>query len=250
MQAMSARPLICVTPRWEGSREFLGEKFLPNETISRGLFDAIIDAGGMPVMMPITDDEDVIQGYVDLCDGFVIPGGHSVDPARWGEEPSEGSAKDVSPERDALEFPLVEKVIAADKPLFAICRGMQLLNVAMGGTLSQDLYGLPAREGMEHWRHGIILNNPAHPVEVLEGTALARIMRGRAQIQTNSSHHECVAEVGEGVRVDGYATDGVIEAIEVPGKRFCLGVQWHPEYTWGTLETDRLLWHDFVDAAR
>ena len=248
MQVPKDRPLICVTPRYEPAKELFGERFLPNESLSRGLLDAIVDAGGLPVMMPITDDAALIQRYVDMCDGFVIPGGHSVDPARWGEEPR-ADASDVSLERDALEFPLVEKVLAADKPLLAICRGMQLLNVALGGTLSQWLYDLPTREGTTHWRHEIILNDPAHPVDVVAGTLLDQVMGARPRLQVNSSHHECVARPGEGVRVDGYATDGIIESIDVPGRRFCLGVQWHPEYTWPTLETDRLLWRSLVEVS-
>ncbi|MGI6755112.1 MAG: gamma-glutamyl-gamma-aminobutyrate hydrolase family protein [Atopobiaceae bacterium] len=241
------RPLIGVTPTWQHGQEFLGEKFLPNEAISQGVFNSLVAAGAMPIMIPITADEELIERYVDLCDGFCLPGGHSVDPRRWGEKPVD--EHDMAPERDALEFPLVEKVMTRDKPLLCICRGMQLLNVALGGTLSQCLYDLEPRPGTQHWRHGVILRNPAHPVEPVAGTLLASIVETDSCFQVNSSHHECVLKLGQGIRVNGYATDGIIESIDVPSQRFCLGVQWHPEYTSTTLETDAKLWRAFVAAA-
>lgn len=113
-----------------------------------------------------------------------------------------------------------------------------------------DVPSLGAPEGMTQWRHTGILTTPAHPVNVEEGSLLSRCVGGAAQIQVNSAHHCCVGRLGEGVRLTGVATDGVPEAIELPDKRFCLGVQWHPEYTWPVLESDRGLWRAFVDACR
>ena len=156
----------------------------------------------------------------------------------------------LCPERDAFEFALVKRVLAADKPLFTTCRGTQLLNVACGGTLCMDVPSLGAPEGMTQWRHTGILTTPAHPVNVEEGSLLSRCVGGAAQIQVNSAHHCCVGRLGEGVRLTGVATDGVPEAIELPDKRFCLGVQWHPEYTWPVLESDCGLWRAFVDVCR
>lgn len=245
-----ARPLIGIAPRWEhktgGLADF--ERLSPEETIAHCFTEGIIDAGGMPVLLPLTEDESVIDDAVAMCDGFALPGGQDVDPARWGVE---GYApKLLCPERDAFEFALVKRVLAADKPLFTTCRGTQLLNVACGGTLCMDVPSLGAPEGMTQWRHTGILTTPAHPVNVEEGSLLSRCVGGAAQIQVNSAHHCCVGRLGEGVRLTGVATDGVPEAIELPDKRFCLGVQWHPEYTWPVLESDRGLWHAFVDACR
>ena len=237
------RPLICVTPRWMPGHD----QFTASQSVGDVQMEAIIAAGGMPVMMPLTKDKGLIQAYVEMCDGFNIPGGHSINSRRWGEEPRD--PEELAPARDALEFPLVEMVLEADKPLFALCRGMQLLNVAQGGTLSQYLYDLPPREGMTHWRHSVILDRPAHPVEVEKDTLLYRAVGGRDLIQANSSHHECVKELGRDLRISGYATDGIIEALEVPSATFALGVQWHPEYTWRSIETDFALWRAFVTAA-
>lgn len=245
-----ARPLIGIAPRWEhktgGLADF--ERLSPEETIAHCFTEGIIDAGGMPVLLPLTEDESAIDDSVAMCDGFALPGGQDVDPARWGVGGYD--PKLLCLERDAFEFALVKRVLAADKPLFTTCRGTQLLNVVCGGTLCMDVPSLGAPEGMTQWRHTGILTTPAHPVNVEEGSLLSRCVGGAAQIQVNSAHHCCVGRLGEGVRLTGVATDGVPEAIELPDKRFCLGVQWHPEYTWPSLESDRGLWRAFVDACR
>ena len=273
------RPLILVAPRWEVKAPTVEhpEPTAPEETIADVFMDAIIAAGGMPLLMPITRDRELIAAYVDMADGIALPGGQDVDPARWGEEPGAYPAELLCPERDSLEFPLVEFALAADKPLFTTCRGTQLLNVALGGTLDMDAPHHPARAGMVPWRHTGALNDVVHPVEVEPGSLLQRALAGEIAdgagahaaceaagdaegergglsaptlIQTNSSHHCCVDRLGEGVRLSAHATDGMPEAIEVPDKRFVLGVQWHPEYTWRALDTDFNLWRAFVAAAR
>lgn len=244
------RPLILVSPRWESCEPCvrMPEKRAPEEAIASVFADAIIVAGGMPLTMPITDDPGLMETFVDMCDGVALPGGQDVNPRLWGD------GGDYDPcmfcdKRDAFELELVRRVLAANKPLFATCRGMQLMNVALGGSLCMDVPSLEPRAGMALWRHEMILNDPAHPVEVEEETLLARSVGGALLIQVNSSHHCCVERLGEGVRLVGRATDGVPEAIEVSSQRFCLGVQWHPEYTWGKIETDFSLWRAFVDAA-
>lgn len=258
------RPLILISPRWESRAPTVEhpDPTAPGEGIASVFADAIIAAGGMPLLMSITTDRALIDAYVDMADGVAIPGGEDVDPARWGEEPGAYPAELLCPERDGFEFPLVESVLAADKPLFATCRGTQLLNVALGGTLDMDCPHRPARPGMVPWRHTGILRDPVHPVEVEQGSLLHRALAGGAHwatapvdgapalIQTNSAHHCCVDRLGEGVRLVAHATDGMPEAIEVPGKRFVLGVQWHPEYTWRALDSDLNLWRAFVAAAR
>lgn len=255
------RPLILVAPRWEVKEPTLRcpEQLAPEETIADVFMDAIIAAGGMPLLMPLTHDRALIDAYVAMADGVAIPGGPDVDPARWGEEEGAYPSELLCPGRDAFEFPLVESVLAADKPLFTTCRGTQLLNVALGGTLDMDAPHRAARQGMVPWRHIGILRDPVHPVEVEEGSLLQRSLAGDASadsaaaptlIQTNSAHHCCVDRLGEGARLVARATDGMPEAIEVPGKRFVLGVQWHPEYTWRVLDTDFNLWKAFIAAAR
>ena len=246
--APADRPIILVAPRWQDEQQFGHETLAPNEEIASVFVDAIIAAGGLPPEIAIARDRDLIRHYVDIADGIAIPGGPDVNPKRWGDD------RPYDPTlcceiRDSFEFKLVGEVLRAKKPLFTTCRGTQLLNVATGGTLCMDVPSLGARQGMVQWRHTHVLTDPVHPVEVVKGSLLERALGGATLIQTNSAHHCCVDALGEGTRLVAEATDGVPEAIEVEGQPFCLGVQWHPEYTWRTVETDFNLWKAFVAAA-
>lgn len=242
------RPLILISPRWETGGQYGNEPLAPNETIADVFVDAILAAGGLPLMMSLTDDTQIIKRYVDMADGIAIPGGPDVNPMRWGET-DEYDPTLCCEIRDSFEFKLVKEVLEANKPLFTTCRGTQLLNVATGGTLCMDVPSLGAREGMTQWRHTGILTEPCHPVEVEPNSLLARTMHGAALIQTNSAHHCCIDKLGSHTHIVARATDGVPEAIELDNQTFCLGVQWHPEYTWRFIETDFDLWCAFVSAA-
>lgn len=246
---MTRRPIVLIAPRFEAETVRDSERISSQESIAACFVDAIIAAGGLPLQMSLTTDEAVIDEYLELADGIAIPGGPDVNPARWGSEEPYDSAL-LCEARDAFEFPLVRRAVAADVPLLTTCRGTQLLNVALGGDLCMDVSSLGAREGMVQWRHTGILNTVSHPVEVEAGSMLSRALGGVTLIQTNSAHHCCVQRLGEGVRLVARATDGVPEGIEVAGRRFCIGVQWHPEYTWHTLSTDFTLWRSFVEACR
>lgn len=246
---MARRPVILIAPRWMPETMRGEERIAPLEAIADCFVDAILAAGGLPLTMSLTMDEDIIDEYVGMADGVAVPGGPDVNPARWGSTMPYDAGL-LCEQRDAFEFPLVRRALEADVPLFTTCRGTQLLNVALGGALCTDVPSLGAPEGMAQWRHVGILNGPAHPVEVEEGSRLQCALGGVSVAQVNSAHHCCVSALGEGVRLVARATDGVPEAIEVPEKRFCIGVQWHPEYTWRMLETDFNLWKSFIDACR
>ena len=246
---MARRPVVLVAPRWEAPVVEGSETIAPQEAIADCFVDAILAAGGLPLMMALTEDEGVIGEYVDRADGIAVPGGPDVNPAIWGDERPYDQAL-LCPQRDAFELPLLRAAVAADKPLLTTCRGTQLLNVVLGGTLCMDVPSLGACEGMVQWRHTGILNGVCHPVVVEEGSALSRALGGVTLVQANSAHHCCVDRLGEGVRLVAHATDGVPEGIEVPDRRFCVGVQWHPEYTWRKVETDFALWKSFIEACR
>ncbi len=242
------RPLILVAPRWEEGHVVGCETLSPNESIAAVFMDAILAAGGLPMLMSLTDDDAVIKRYVEMPDGFAIPGGPDVNPKRWGvADPYDPTL--CCEIRDCFEFRLVREVLAQKKPLFTTCRGMQLLNVATGGTLCMDVPNVKPCQGMAQWRHAHSLTAPCHPVEVEPDSLLGRALEGRTLLQTNSAHHCCVENVGPRTRLVARATDGMPEAIEVEGQPFCLGVQWHPEYTWRTIESDFKLWQAFVAAA-
>ena len=244
---MARRPVILIAPRWVPESRHGEERIAPLEAIADCFVDAILAAGGLPLQMALTTDEGVIDSYISMADGVAVPGGPDVNPRRWGSDVAYDPGL-LCEERDAFEFPLVRKALEADLPLLTTCRGTQLLNVALGGTLCMDVPSLGAAEGMVQWRHVGILNGAAHPVEVEEGSLLSCAMGGVTRAQVNSAHHCCVDALGEGARLVARATDGVPEGIEVPDRRFCVGVQWHPEYTWRSIESDFSLWRSFVRA--
>ena len=246
---MARRPVILIAPRWVPESRHGEERIAPMEAIADCFVDALLAAGALPLTMALTTDDEAIDEYLAMADGVCVPGGPDVDPRRWGSSVPYDQAL-LCPVRDDFEFPLVRRALERDVPLLTTCRGTQLLNVALGGTLCMDVPSLGAPEGMVQWRHAGILNGVAHPVEVEEGSLLSRALGGVTSAQVNSAHHCCVEALGEGVRLVARSTDGVPEGIEVPDRRFCVGVQWHPEYTWRSLETDRALWRAFVDACR
>ena len=148
MTSADDRPIILIAPRLEQPKPCLQmpERLAPEETGATVFLEAILAAGGLPLIMTLTEDEDVIARYIEMADGVAIPGGHDVDPALWGvEEPYDERL--LCHERDAFELKLIKAALAAHKPLFATCRGMQILNVALGGTLCMDVPSLPVPKG-------------------------------------------------------------------------------------------------------
>jgi putative glutamine amidotransferase len=172
-------------------------------------------AGGLAAMLPPDDPERAAEAVARL-DGLVIAGGPDVEPVRYGAE-REPRTGPPAPERDAWELALVDAALAADVPLLGICRGMQLLNVALGGTLVQHLDGHAEVVGVFG----------GHPVKPVPGTLYAGIVPEETSVPTY--HHQAVDRLGEGLVPSAYAADGTVEAVELPGPGWVLGVQWHPE---------------------
>lgn len=225
------------------------EQLSPNEATTKCYVDAIFEAGGLPLMMNITEDTALIEEYVRRADGVCLPGGPDVSPRLWGDA-AEHPGCTSCPERDVFELVLIRACIAADKPLFTICRGTQMLNVALGGTLSMDVPSVPRKPGSVARDHVNLLRDTSHDVLIEEGSLLSRACGGEACYAVNSAHHCCVERLGQGLVLSACADDGIPEAIELPGKKFVLGVQWHPEYTWFTSDPDFALWKSFVAACR
>ncbi len=195
--------------------------------------EAVRRAGVEPVL--ISPDAPLpITGL----DGLLISGGSDIDPARYGEEPH-ATTDSVDRERDAMEAALIEQALAADLPLLAICRGLQLLNVVRGGTLVQHLENTAM--------HRVKDLAEVHRIEVVPGTRLASIIGPASQV-VNSRHHQAVGRLGQGLRVSATAPDGVVEALEDPLKRFVVAVQWHPEERIGIGAHDRALFEAFAAA--
>jgi putative glutamine amidotransferase len=219
------RPRIGICTALETARWSVWEK--EAMLLSRTYVDAIQEAGGVVVMVPpdprAEEDPDAL---LDGLDGLVLAGGADIDPARYGA-PRHPHTTGTAPERDATEIPLARRAIERDLPLLGICRGMQLLNVALGGTLIQHL---PDDLGhCDHRRHLGSFDNADHDVRLAPGSLAAEAC-GELLHTTKSHHHQGVDRLGEGLVASGWSVlDDLVEAIEVPAARWALGVQWHPE---------------------
>lgn len=188
-------------------------------------------AGALPAYLPYPARRATLDGYLEWSDGIVATGGEDVHPEEYGEPPiPELGAVDRA--RDRFELALLRRAVERDRPVLAICRGIQALNVAMGGTLYQDLRaqvpGVVAHEPEPLWEGDGRLAACGHEVTVETGSVLAATL-GRRRVSVNSYHHQAVREPGAGVRIVARAPDGVVEAIELPSRRFVLGLQWHLE---------------------
>jgi putative glutamine amidotransferase len=195
--------------------------------LPRSYIRAVQDAGGLALMIPpdesVQDDPDEA---LDLLDGLILAGGADIDPSVYGAEPHPETKGSV-PERDAFEIALARRAMDRDLPLLGICRGMQLMNVARGGTLEQHL---PDSHGHHDHRRALgSFDDADHDVRLAEGS-LAHRAAGETVHATKSHHHQGIARVGDGFEVSGWAVmDELPETIELPDRRFALGVQWHPE---------------------
>jgi putative glutamine amidotransferase len=216
---------------------------MPWYALRQNYCGAVAAAGGLP--LPLPHEPDLAAAYLDGLDGLLVTGGaFDVDPALFGDATKHATVK-TKDRRTAFEYAMVKGAIDRDLPILGICGGEQLLNVVLGGTLHQHVPdAFPG--GLAHEQPNS-RTEPGHPVEIVPGTQLARIV-GKARMDVNSAHHQAVKDVGPGVVVNATAPDGVIEGIELPGKRFCLGVEWHPEYDIDP--GDRAIFASFVAAAR
>jgi putative glutamine amidotransferase len=218
MRAPGSRPVIGVTLDAEppgGYSRWAWYALRSNYT------DAIAGAGGLPVALPHLPT--LAEAYLNELDALVVTGGaFDVDPSLYGAVERHATVV-LKEERTATELGLIEGALARDMPVLGICGGEQLLGVVLGGTLVQHIPDA-VPDALEHEHH-----DPGHAVAITPGTLLHRIV-GAAAMRVNSSHHQAVADAGPFARVGALAPDGVIEAIEDARFRFCLGVQWHPEF--------------------
>lgn len=201
---------ICADYSYETAKHCLGD----------GYVASVREAGGDVIIIPPGDDEDMIEVYLDICDGLVLSGGGDIDPAFWGEQPSPHLAE-ICPRRDSFELNLARRAIARDIPLLGICRGCQVINVAEGGSLVQDLADLCHYQKAPR-------DYPFHAIFIKSGTVLARII-GPSEVRVNSFHHQAINRLGKDLLVSAWAADDTVEAIESHTHPYLLGVQWHPE---------------------
>ena len=199
---------------------------MPWYALRQNYCGAVADVGGLP--LPLPHEPELAEAYLDGLDGLLVTGGaFDVDPALFGDGTKHATVK-TKDRRTAFEYAMVKGAIARDMPILGICGGEQLLNVVLGGTLHQHVPDV-FPNGLAHEQPNP-RTEPGHAVDVVPGTLLHRVV-GSARMNVNSAHHQAVKDVGPGVVVNARAPDGVIEGIEHTGKRFCLGVEWHPEYS-------------------
>jgi putative glutamine amidotransferase len=193
--------------------------------VSRDYIESIVRAGAIPLLLPILSNTEALRLQIEAVDALVLAGGQDVQPQRYNEEPSP-FLETICPERDAYEIAALNFALAQQKPVFGICRGMQLINVAFGGSLYQDI----AQQCPDRLQHSqkAIREEASHTVTLESDSWLSSIMK-KETLPTNSFHHQAIKELAAGFRVSARAQDGIIEAIEKRDQGFIVGVQWHPE---------------------
>jgi putative glutamine amidotransferase len=239
---MPVSPLIGLTLR------VLYEKGLPADLArNRAYFDSLETAGGTPLGISSSLSEPRLRELFDLCDGLCLPGGPDVEPTLYGEETRADCAVEVDSDLDRAELLLARWALEEDKPLLAICRGAQVLNVALGGTLWQDV----GTQGATEHNHSQDGSRQAvtHNIDVVPDSLLHAIA-GTKLVDVNSMHHQALRELGRDLVVAARAHDGLVEAVEHPGRRFVVGLQCHPEELYLERDWARRLFADFVAAAR
>lgn len=210
---------------------------------------AIADAGGLPVYIGAGLPDDVLRELYDRLDGVLLPGGGDMRPSLYGAEANPLSVE-IDDARDALEVTLAKWAYDEDLPMLGICRGHQVVNVALGGSLVQDIPSEVGPEVTHSTSDDLPRSTLAHPVTLVPGTRLAEILGGLT-VEVNSLHHQSVERLAPGLVISALSpNDEVIEALESPDKTFALSVQWHPEDLYRSSEAMTRLFTTFVDAAR
>jgi putative glutamine amidotransferase len=200
-------------------------------------------AGGIPMLIPFTENIETVFDLISRCDGILITGGDDVDPTLYGEDVSAKCAH-LEPRRDVQEALLLKEIFNnSSVPVLGICRGCQILNVMAGGTLYQDL---PSQKNVVHTLLSVAHGAFAHRVNIKKGSLLEKII-GSDNLLTNSYHHQSIKDIAPGFEIIGTTEDGVVEAIQKDGDRFVLGVQWHPEMT-QACKTNHKIFEAFIKA--
>ena len=241
------KPIIGVTPDFNaGNRKDMGGKE-PTYFLRARYMKAIEDAGGIPVVLPLLSDGAALRQMVAHVHGLLVTGsGSDLAPEFYGERQRHKFAR-MSCERATMELGIAKVAYRADVPMLGICGGMQSLNVALGGTLYQDI-AAQLKTPIDHLP-AYSATKMTHTVQITSGSLLHRIIR-KARVEVNSSHHQSVKKVAPNLLQTAVAPDGVIEAIEAPDRSFCLGVQWHPEFLYDRDPIQRRLFSSLIRAAR
>lgn len=235
------KPLIGLTPNHDPATGDI--------SIRPTFLRALKAVGAIPVLLPLEFPTEDMMQLVDTLDGFIFTGGPDVHPFYFGEDTHDCCGK-ISPARDSMELGLLPLVMKAGKPILGVCRGMQLINIGLGGTIYQDIKSqFPNDSSIAH-SQPFSYDIPAHAVDIQPGTILSAItgLLDGGSLKVNSMHHQAVKTAAPGLTISAYAGDGLIEAIECPEYPYLIGVQWHPEYLWEQDPASLRLFQSFVDA--
>jgi putative glutamine amidotransferase len=238
-EGKTMKPVIGITPSHSSdlSSYNLNEKYV----------NAVLEAGGIPIMLPLITNKGAIEKYVSLIDGLLLSGGIDPDPLIWDEEPLPGMGK-IDPVRDEFEIDLMKTCLKKSIPILGICRGFQVLNVAFGGSLIQDL-SFKKKDYIKHAQDAPRWY-PTHLVQ-LEDNSLVKNIFGTESLKVNSFHHQALAsdDLADGFRATAKSSDGIVEAIENVNSDFVIGVQWHPECMWEKDISFLKLFKKFIETA-
>lgn len=236
------KPLIGITPLFDDKKEI----YFMRSGYTRG----IEKAGGIPVMLPLTTDPELIRYFADTIDGFLFSGGHDLTPSLYGAKPIDNTYGDPVYERDLMEKALLQEALKRDKPVLGVCRGIQMINVVMGGDLYQDLPTERPSEIQHLKPHKGAEEKPqddenTHWVEIEKDSPLHQLL-GKELLNVNSYHHQAVKKLAPSLKVMGRALDGVVESVYSPEHYFVWGVQWHPELIFENDKDALKLFEEFV----
>ena len=232
------KPIIGLSPLYDAEKRGLWMR--------PGYLDVLYACGAIPLVLPFDSDAVDVEQMLSICDGLILTGGADVNPRLYGEEPIE-QCGELQPIRDELEYRLLDKALEEDMPLLGICRGSQILNVYLGGTLYQDLSTqLPGT-----FNHAMEppFESLCHKVTLEKGEPLHEFM-GEDELPVNSVHHQAIRRVAPELVPLARSFDGVVEGTWMPGKRFVWGVQWHPEWLWDVDERQKRIVQHFVDVCK
>lgn len=237
------KPVIGVMPLYDDDKDSLW--------MVQGYFDGITEAGGVPLMIPLDLGNDGFESIKGRLDGYLFTGGHDLDPDLYGEKPIPEDEL-FCPRRDKLELMIFDWCYGHNIPALGICRGIQLFNVARGGTLWQDIpsqYQKRTKTSIVHTMDPPYDKHHAEHEVIIEKDSPLSVLCGQDQITVNSYHHQAVKVIGSGLVPMAHSEDGLVEALYAPDRHFLWAVQWHPEFTFHQDKNSRLLFHALVAAA-